>query len=206
MTPKNREVFNKLVGYSDDARKWFAGKGQHFMRQLGVQSGFHILDFGCRIGHYVIPAAEVVAPNGIVYALDKDQASLDALLKNLKYLELDRLVTLIKTKGEVQIPLETNSIELVFLLDVIHIIVKNNSLKALDELLGEVHRVLKDDGHVVVSLTHIHELKYSRKELIEAFETRFKILKRLSTQIMHWNWLREENVLIFEKKNIFTSE
>ncbi len=205
MAPRNHKRLKKLVGNSNDAKIWFAGEGQHFMEQLGVTQGFQILDFGCRIGNFVIPAAEVVGVGGMVYALDKDQASLDELLRNLKHLELDPLVTPIKTEGELQIPLETALLDLVFLLDVVHIIVKNNSLEALYELLGEVFRVLKDDGHLVLSLTHIHELDYSRTELIGVIETRFKFIKQLSSQIMHWDWLREENVILYEKKYKITS-
>ena len=72
----NNKGIQQLKEYSDDAKIWFTGKGRSFMDLLGLKSGFKVLDFGCRIGHYVIPAAEVIAPQGKVFALDQDHNSL----------------------------------------------------------------------------------------------------------------------------------
>ena len=40
------------------------------LKQAGVSPGMRVLDFGCEPGRYTIPAASLVGPEGIVYAVD----------------------------------------------------------------------------------------------------------------------------------------
>ena len=40
------------------------------LNEIGIKSGFHILDYGCGPGNYSIVAAQLVGNSGKVYALD----------------------------------------------------------------------------------------------------------------------------------------
>ncbi|MFX0208627.1 MAG: hypothetical protein ACFFDT_21780 [Candidatus Hodarchaeota archaeon] len=80
MNDLDKSVLESL-NYSTDAKIWFQGKGERFIKKLGMREGQSILDFGCRIGHYVIPTAGVVGPTGQVHVLDKDHSSIDFLIK-----------------------------------------------------------------------------------------------------------------------------
>jgi ubiquinone/menaquinone biosynthesis C-methylase UbiE len=40
------------------------------MREVGIQTGSWVLDFGCGPGSYVPAVSELVGPSGKVYALD----------------------------------------------------------------------------------------------------------------------------------------
>ena len=36
----------------------------------GIKKGSHVLDYGCGPGFCTIPAAKIVGPQGVIYALD----------------------------------------------------------------------------------------------------------------------------------------
>jgi precorrin-6B methylase 2 len=83
-------------------KKWETKNGAAFLKRVGLKCGQTVLDFGCRVGHYTIPAAKAVGDNGIVYAVDKEQQALDELqqkatglnLKNIKIITTVRLFDL----------------------------------------------------------------------------------------------------------------
>jgi precorrin-6B methylase 2 len=62
-----------------DIEKWLEGDGEIFLKDIGVRKGQLMLNFGCGVGHYTIPAAKVVGKEGKVYAVDKDREALDKL-------------------------------------------------------------------------------------------------------------------------------
>ena len=40
------------------------------LEEVGIQTGFRVLDYGCGPGSYVAAASDLVGPSGKVYALD----------------------------------------------------------------------------------------------------------------------------------------
>ncbi|MCK4241915.1 MAG: methyltransferase domain-containing protein, partial [Dehalococcoidia bacterium] len=40
------------------------------LKEVGIEPGFHVLDYGCGPGSYTIPLAELVGESGKIYALD----------------------------------------------------------------------------------------------------------------------------------------
>lgn len=188
------------LNYSADAKIWFQGKGERFIKKLGVVEGQSILDFGCRIGHYVIPIAVAIGPTGRVYALDKDHSSVDFLLNNAKKLDLDKRIIPIKTAGEFEIPLEDTSLDGILLYDVIHIILGiDGTFTPLQSLLTEFSRVLKSGGLLSISVDHLSEIKYSRQDVIGEISKTFTFRNTIRMEIMHWDWFREAQVDNFIK-------
>ena len=43
---------------------------KNILEQVGIKPGFHVLDYGCGPGSYLIPLAELVGMSGKIYALD----------------------------------------------------------------------------------------------------------------------------------------
>jgi ubiquinone/menaquinone biosynthesis C-methylase UbiE len=188
------------LNYSTDAKTWFQGKGERFIRKLEIREGQSILDFGCRIGHYVIPTAIVVGPTGRVYALDKDHHSLDILLSNAEKLELDKRIIPIKTAGELNLPLNDASIDGILLYDIIHIILRIDSTPSpFESLLVEFSRVLKPGGLLSISISHLSNMKYTKKDILDIIKEIFAFRDEIKGQIMHWDWLREGEVDNFIK-------
>lgn len=63
----------------DQLTAWQYGECSELFRRFGMQSGDTVIDFGCGMGNYAFAAAEVVGPNGQVYALDIDPDVLNRL-------------------------------------------------------------------------------------------------------------------------------
>ena len=137
---------------TNDMEKWEAKNGVAFLKKVGLKSGQTVLDFGCRVGHYTIPAANVVGNNGIVYAVDKEQQVLNELEQKAVPLNLKNIRT-INSSGRVQIDLENNSIDVVLFYDVLHY----HGKKDREKLYAEAYRVLKQNGLLSVYPKHTLE-------------------------------------------------
>ena len=123
-----------------------------FLKKIGFEAGQTVLDFGCRVGHYTIPAAKAVGDKGTVYALDKEQQSLDELQKRASDLNLKN-IRIIHSSGQVQIDMEDDSIDIVLFYDVLHF----HGKEEREKLYAEAHRVLKEDGLLSVYPKHTLE-------------------------------------------------
>ena len=135
-----------------DIEKWEEQEGVKFLRRIGLQPNQTVLDFGCRVGHYTLPAAKVVGNKGIVYAVDKEQQALNELEQKAAHLNLKNIRT-INTSGRIQIDLENDSIDVVLSYDVLHYHKKGERKK----LYAEAYRVLKQDGLFSVYPKHTLE-------------------------------------------------
>jgi len=131
---------------------WETVKGVEFLRKVGLRPGQTLLDFGCRVGHYAIPAAKIVGNEGIVYAVDKEQQSQNELQQKAIHLNLKNIRT-INTSGQIQIDLENDSIDVVLFYDVLHYHEKNDR----EKLYQEAFRILKQDGLLSVYPKHTLE-------------------------------------------------
>jgi len=56
-------------------------KPERILREMGIQKGQTVLDYGCGIGSFSIPAAKMVGNDGIVYALDIHPLAIKAVEK-----------------------------------------------------------------------------------------------------------------------------
>ena len=132
--------------------QWEKQQGVIFLRKIGLQLNQRVLDFGCRLGHYTIPAAKVVVNKGIVYALDKEQQALDELQQKATDLNLKN-IRIISTSGQIQVDSENNSIDVVLFYDVLHY----HEKREREKLYVEAYRVLKQDGLFSVYPKHTLE-------------------------------------------------
>jgi ubiquinone/menaquinone biosynthesis C-methylase UbiE len=118
--------------------------------QVGIKKGQIVLDFGCGYGMYTIPVAEIVGMQGRVYALDKDQEALDALMKRGRAADL-RNIERMETSGELEIRLMDESVDVVLLFDVFHSFFFPRAMDRT-RLLGEIRRVMKSSAFLSISV------------------------------------------------------
>lgn len=179
----------------DDLRKWIGKEGEKFLKDIGIKSGQSVLDFGCGVGNYTIPAAAVVGERGKVYAVDKNKESLDELMQRAEKIGLKNIER-IDVSEEIKVVLQEESVDGVLLYDVIHLVDNRNGL------LAEIYRVSKPNALISVYPKHHRELMNMElddvKNEIEAagfgFEREFyKIL-------MHNDCLEKGYVLNFRKR------
>lgn len=63
---------------------WLLKDGADMVKRLGVNKGDSVIDFGCGPGRYTIPLSQVVGPNGVVYAVEKEQEEIKILKERLQ--------------------------------------------------------------------------------------------------------------------------
>lgn len=163
-----------------DVERWLKGDGEVYLKDIGVEKGQIVLDFGCGDGHYTIPAAKVVGKKGLVYAQDKDKGALDEVIKKAKAEGLGNIRAM-KTKGELKIDLNDKSLDAVLLYDVLHY----HDMEERRKIYNEVYRILKDGALLSVFPRHHKEymhlkLEEVKKEIEKAdFHFEGKFFKRL---------------------------
>jgi len=135
-----------------DVKKWLKKDGEIFLKSIGVEAGQVILDYGCGAGHYTIPAAKIVGREGKVYAIDRDDDTLDRLMWAAESEGLKNIVP-IETSEESKIDLEDGSIDVVLLYDVLHFM----DIDERRKLYSMVHRILKTGALLSVYPKH-HKL------------------------------------------------
>ena len=174
--------------------KWLKEDGEIFIKEIGIKKNQIVLDFGCGEGHYTIPAARVIGKGGKVYALDKDKDALDKLIKTAKKEGLKN-IKIMKTEGELKIPLRDESVNVVLLYDVLH---PYYNIKGPDErrkLLDDVNRVLKPNSFVSIYPKHL-ESENIRKEVEEAS---FSFERKYFTRLIHDNSYEKDYIFNFRK-------
>ena len=116
------------------------------LRKVGLQEGQTVLDYGCGIGSYVIPASKIVGESGNVYALDIQPMAVDRVKKRAEKNGLSNVQTI---TSNIDTNLPDKSVDVVLLYDVLQMI------RNRDGLLHEFHRVLKPSGIVSVDCDHM---------------------------------------------------
>ena len=176
-----------------ETKDWLEELGEKFLHKVGLKKGQKVLDFGCGIGDYTIPAAKIVRGKGKIYALDKDRESLNFLLGRAKRYGLKN-IEIIKTSGQLKIGLKDESLNMVLLYDVIH----NSYFPGMEErkeLLDEVQRILKKDG--IVSLYPKHAIAGDIKKEVE--NARFSFARKFQTVLLHDSCLTKDYIFNFSK-------
>jgi len=148
------------------------------LSEVGIGEGQSVLDFGCGSGTYSIPAAELVGRNGRIHALDVSRGALEKLSRKAEKEGLDNIVTLLSS-GNVDIPIDNETLNHVLLIDVLQ------EISDKGPLLEEIYRILKPDGLMTVYPMHIDAEEVIRM----ASKTKLRLKGRKF----------QDRILVFEK-------
>jgi len=198
----SKRVKVSLVNTNHEMEWWEGEGGSKFLKKIGLRSGQKILDFGCRIGHYTIPAARVVGSEGIVYPVDKESEALEKLGHKVTSHNLTN-IRITKTSGRMKLPLENGVIDVVLLYDVLHYFGADERTK----LYHEAFRVLKQSGLLSVYPKHtaddspLMEMRHLRPTDIEQeiLRSGFQFERQYCRVISHDDGLNKGCVLNFKK-------
>jgi ubiquinone/menaquinone biosynthesis C-methylase UbiE len=120
----------------------------NILKEVGIETGFYVLDYGCGPGSYIVPLAKLVGDSGKVYALDMRPLALEAVRK----LTSKKGITNVQTiHSDCKTGLPPNSIDVVLLYDILH------DLNNVSDVLTELHRILKPKGILSLSDHHLKE-------------------------------------------------
>lgn len=110
---------------------------ENLLRGIGLKPGMVVADIGCGNGFFSVPAAKIVAPDGLLHALDISTEMLDLLKARQPPANLQ-----VHLCEENRFSLNTNSIDVVLLATVFH------EVENRDKFLLEVRRILRDNGYL----------------------------------------------------------
>jgi ubiquinone/menaquinone biosynthesis C-methylase UbiE len=118
------------------------------LEDVGIELGFHVLDYGCGPGSYIAPLAELVGKSGKIYALDMHPLAVRTVQKLASRKGLDNVETILSDR---KTGLPSNSLDMVMLYDILH------DLDDVNGVLTELHRILKPEGILSLSDHHLKE-------------------------------------------------
>lgn len=115
------------------------------LQEAGIRSGMIVADFGCgTLGHYVFPAAQLVGPEGKVYAVDILKSVLGGIESRMK---LEGAMNVVTVWGDLE---RAGGIKLPGGMMDIGLIINNLFLsKQQDAMVKECVRMVKRGGRVV---------------------------------------------------------
>jgi len=147
-------------------------KPERILHEMGLRKGQTVLDYGCGIGSFSIPAAKMVGDDGVVYALDIHPLAIRAVEKEIKKKGISNVKTILSAR---ETGLPDGSVDVVLLYDVFQM------LSDKDKLLEELHRVLKSDGFLFATAEHLDPKEFvnifARGNLFTLIEQRGEVFR-----------------------------
>ncbi|MFP4027903.1 MAG: class I SAM-dependent methyltransferase [Candidatus Brocadiia bacterium] len=182
-----------------DAEQWVQKQAVSFLRRIGIEANQTVLDFGCHHGNYTKPAAQIVGPDGKVYALDKDREVLTDLQNQVAESDLNN-IEFLHVSEEDPIPLSISTVDMILLYDVVHRGYAPEPEQRA-RTLEEVHRVLKPDGRLSFYPTHLKKYGMTfRKQLREVRNAGFDLLGESKRKLVHDGRLVRGRIFTCSKK------
>ena len=120
----------------------------NILKDVGIKPGFHVLDYGCGPGSYILPLAELVGESGKIYALDIHPLAIQKVQGIASKRQVANVETIL---SDCKTGLLDNSLDVVLLYDAFH------DLSGPGGVLEELHRVLKPNGVLSFSDHHMKE-------------------------------------------------
>ena len=120
------------------------------LKQMKLESGATILDYGCGPGSWSLAASESAGSGGRVYAVDVNPLALkrvNRIASRRKIFNIETILTNCATG------LNDNSVDIVIMFDVYH------DLQNADNVMKEMHRVLKPGSLLLFSDHHLEKEK-----------------------------------------------
>jgi ubiquinone/menaquinone biosynthesis C-methylase UbiE len=113
------------------------------IRAAGIRPGMDVLEVGCGSGYFTLPAADLVGDEGRLHAIDIHPIALETTSKRIKESNLKNVI-LSKTDA-LETGLPSGIYDIILLFGVIPA-----PVLPLDQLLPEMHRLLRSGGSIAV--------------------------------------------------------
>jgi ubiquinone/menaquinone biosynthesis C-methylase UbiE len=155
----------EMMAFSYKFRDLFQPR-RNILSEIGIEEGVQILDYGCGPGGYIPDLAEMTGDAGRVYALDIHPRAIE-LVENI--IAKQHLTNVKTIRSDCKTGLKDNSIDIALLNDILH------DLSKPEDVLQEIHRVLKPKG--VLSVTD-HHLKSDQIKAMVTSNSSFKLFKK----------------------------
>jgi ubiquinone/menaquinone biosynthesis C-methylase UbiE len=112
--------------------------------QTPLTKGMTVADLGCGSGFYVLPAAQLVGPEGMVYAIDVQDTKLEATASAAKQFGYKNVRVVKADLAKPLLDIPENSCDLVIIGNILH------EINDKTVLLKNAYRVMGSDSGIVV--------------------------------------------------------
>ncbi len=155
----------KMISIMHDSLYRLFVNPRKLLKAAGLSDGQRVLEIGFGPGFFTTPAAEIIGTGGHLYSIDINPAAVAGVRRKVEQVGLKNVSVLVADASKIN--LLDSSVDMAFLFGVIR------SLKNLDSVLAEMHRVLKENGTIAVQKT-----SWSEKKLLASFKSsgRFRYL------------------------------
>lgn len=143
----------RLMAFWFKLRDFFKSR-LDIVEEVGLKSGFQVLDYGCGPGSYVLAVSEAVGSSGKLYALDINPLAIEMVKKIIANNKLENVETII---SDCATGLADETLDVILLYDVFH------GLSDQTGILKELSRVLKPDGVLSFNDHHLKERAINSK-------------------------------------------
>ncbi len=116
------------------------------VKKFGIMEGMTVVDYGCGPGRYATKIAEIVGEKGKVYALDIHELAIEAVGSKIKKYDIANIQPVLINGYDSTLPDDTA--------DVVYAIDMFFMIKEPAAFLGELRRIVKKDGRLVIDDGH----------------------------------------------------
>jgi len=145
----------KFMSFGYKFRDFFSPR-MNILKEVGIKTGFHVLDYGCGPGSYITAAAELVGKSGKIFALDIHPLAIQKAQSIASKKQLPNVETIC---SDCRTGLPDDSIDVVLLYDTFH------NLGDPNGVLEELYRVLKPKGILSLSDHHMKKNEITSKRV-----------------------------------------
>jgi len=170
-------------------------KPDDIIEHLNIKEGMIMGDIGCGGGFFTYEFSKKVGSNGLVYAVDVDQKSLELITENLENEGHKNVKTIIATQEGIDLP--DGSVDMFFLRNVFH------HLSEPVEYFKHLNRALKEDGKIAI-------IDYKNRKLsftgLFGHYTPLNVLLDIMASagfrpLENYDFLEDQLFIMFTKKN-----
>ncbi len=129
------------------------------IKKFGIQEGMTVVDYGCGPGRYSTEFAKLVGEEGKVYAVDIHELAIEAVREKTEKMGLRNVEPILASGYDSGIP--SNTADVVCAIDMFFVI-KNPT-----EFLGELKRIIKNDGTLVIDDGH-QSRSVAKKKILDS--------------------------------------
>jgi len=143
---------------------------QRLLKAAGLKPGQKVLEVGCGPGFFTIPAAKIVGEEGFIYAVDVHPLAIERVKEKIEREGIKNVTPILTNASDTGLP--DRSIDLAFIFGLQYI------ADGLENVIAEIHRILKDGG-----VLSFEKTRGSAKKLIEEVERRGFVYLRRETRV-----------------------
>ncbi|MFW5773443.1 MAG: class I SAM-dependent methyltransferase [Tangfeifania sp.] len=118
---------------------------KHF-RTLKLNENQVVVDYGCGPARYIRAASQAVGKNGKVYAVDIHPMAIRDVKRKIKKYDLKNVEALLADGNSC--PISDKTADVVYAIDMFHMV------NQPEDLLKELHRIVKPEGKVIIEDGH----------------------------------------------------